>query len=381
MKFSVTSSTLVQHLQSVAKAINSKSVTVVPVLSNILFELEGNTLTLTAADLNNRLSSRLEVQNIGGVDGCFMVSDRMIVDSLKELPDQPITLEVDAESYKSRLVYQNGFYDFVASSADSYPASIDMGENARSVELTTESMLAALNATKFAAGTDERRPIMTGVLMDFQADKLVYVASDGRILVRYTDKRITGNEAFKLCIPASVCKLLTATLLAKETGHIKLRFDEKHIQVEMGGSALTARLLEGTYPAYNSVIPPSSPYHLTVGREALMYAAKRVSLFANKASKLVLLDIEPDKINIKANDLDFSIAAEEAIACQSDDIERLRIGFDYDLLKSLLEGMDSEQVMFSLADQTRAGIITPVTVEEGVEILSLIIPIKLIGDY
>lgn len=379
MKFSVTSGLLMQHLQSVAKVINPKSTNIVPVLANILFELKGNSLTLTASDLNNRLTSVLEVNNEGG-DGSFIVSERIIIDSLKELPDQPITITVDDTSYKSVLQYNNGSYDFLSANADSFPASTNLSAEISTLELSAEGLLAGLNATKFAAGTDDRRPIMTGVHLDIYTDKIVYVASDGRILVRYTDTRVQSPEAMKLCLTASACKLLT-TLLPKESGMVRLHFDAKHLRVEMGGFVLTARLLDGNYPAYNSVIPASSPFHATIGREALLYAAKRISLFANKASKLVLLDLTSEQIHLKANDIDFSTAAEETIPCQSDDIDRLRIGFDFELLKSLLESLESEQILLGLADQTRAGIITPVTMPEGVEILCLIIPIKLMGDY
>lgn len=380
MNFLVNSGALAGHIQAVAKAINSKSVNLIPVLSNILFELKGDTLTLTGSDANNRLSSSIEVTN-KGEDGCFLVSDRIIIDALRELPDQPITIDVDANSYHAKLQYSNGFYDFLASNADSYPATIELNDQSNSIELTAESLLEGLNAAKVAAGTDERRPIMTGVLLDLQTDKITYVASDGRILVRHTDHRVSAPQAARLTLPPAVYKILTGTILAKENGAVRINFDDKHIQFVLNSFTLTARLLEGTYPAYNSVIPPSSPHQIIVGREALLYAAKRISLFANKASKLILFDIYPDKINLKANDIDFSTSAEESIACQAESVEHLRIGFDFDLLRILLDSIDSEQIQIDLSDQTRAGIITPITTKEGVEVLALIIPLKLIGDF
>lgn len=380
MNFLVNSATLAQHIQAVAKAINPKSVNLIPVLSNILFELKGDTLTLTGSDANNRLSSSLEITN-KGEDGSFLVSDRIIIDALRELPDQPIIIDVEADSYHAKLRYSNGFYDFLASNADSYPATIELNEQANSIELTAEGLLEGLNAAKVAVGADERRPIMTGVLLDLQTDKITYVASDGRILVRHIDHRVSATQTARLTLPPAVYKILTSTILPKENGSVQMYFDDKHIQFVLNSFTLTARLLEGTYPAYNSVIPPSSPHQIIVGRDALLYAAKRISLFANKASKLILFDIYSDKISLKANDIDFSTSAEESITCQAESVEHLRIGFDFDLLRILLDSIDSEQIQIDLSDQTRAGIITPVTSKEGVEVLALIIPLKLIGEF
>lgn len=379
MKFTVSSNTLYQHLQTVAKVINPKSTNLVPILAYILFELRGNKLTLIAADSNTRLSSTLEINNEGG-DGAFIALDRIVLDTLKDLPDQPITIEVNDSDFKSHLRYANGHYDFIAGSADSYPADIELTQGARTVTLPSSSLLEGINAAKVAASsTDTRHPIMTGVLLDFINDNLVYVATDGRILVRNTDTRVgKGIEPAQFCLPPAICKLLTGSLLPKESGEVTLLFDKTHLQVQLSTFTLTTLLLEGKYPAYNSVIPQGYPYRITIDREMLLFATRRVSLFANKASKLLLLEITPDKITIKANDLDYSTAAEETIPCEGLTIEELRIGFDYELLKALLEAIDSPQVVLELKDETHSGVITPITQKEGVEFLSLIIPMKLI---
>ncbi|MDO4692358.1 MAG: DNA polymerase III subunit beta [Porphyromonadaceae bacterium] len=380
MKFSVTSGELKQHLQTVSKVINPKSITSVPVLANILFELEGNLLTLTAADVNSRISSQLQVQNEGG-SGCFTVPNQTLIGAINELPDQPITLEVDEQSYQAKLNYSNGQFSFLAYSADTYPAALELTSDLQKVTLGAGRLLSGLEATMFAASDDERRPIMTGVLLDFLDDRLVYVASDGRILVRRTDYKVQTEQKSSLCLPAKICQLLVRILLPKESGDVQIAYDGKHIQLCMEQYTLTARLLDGRYPNYNSVIPPSSPYHIIVDKDALLYAAKRVSLFSNKASRLILLEIQNDKIRITANDLDLSAAAEEFIPCQSDSGEnRLRIAFDFDMLQGILQALKSDQITLAIADQTRAGIITPNQEEEGEETLSLIIPLKLIGE-
>lgn len=381
MKFTATSNELYAHLQTIAKVIDPKSSNVVPVLDNILFELEGGLLSLSAADLSNRLTTQIEVQN-AGEGGSFLVPHRTLLEFLKDLPAQPVSLEVNPDAnYTAKLEYSNGHFEFTAADASSFPENISLDEATATVELEANSVLSGINSTKFAASTDERRPIMTGVLMDFKEDCLVYVASDGRYLVRHTNHNVKGSPVAQLCIPASICSLLTGSLLPKENGKIKLTYDSRHLHVELSNFTLTARLLDGKFPNYNSVIPPTSPFEVTVSRDALLFGSKRVSACANKASKLILLHIKDNQITLQSKDLDLSIAGEEKLSCSVNTEEHnIRIGFDSELLGKILGSLSSSEVSLSLADQTRAAVICPIEQGEGVETLCLLIPLKLLSD-
>ncbi|MDY5857867.1 MAG: DNA polymerase III subunit beta [Porphyromonas sp.] len=381
MKFQTSSTELYLHLQVVAKVIDSKSTNVLPVLDNILFEVEDGKLTLSAADMNNRLTTQMEIQTLGPT-GSFMIQHRTLLDLLKDLPEQPVTIHVDTEAnYKLKIEYSNGFFDFTAAEASSYPEDIQISEELTSVELDAASLLAGINATKFAAATDERRPIMTGVLMDFLEDKLVYVASDGRYLVRYTDNNVQSGHVAQICVPATICNLLTGSLLPKENGNIRLSYTAQHLRVELSQFTLTARLLDGKFPNYNSVIPQTSPFEVTVSREALLYGSKRVANCANRASKMVLLLIKDNEITLQSKDLDLSISGEEKLRCSVNVAEHnIRIGFDSELLGRILGSMSASEVTLSLADQTRAAIIRPIEEAKGIETLCLLIPLKLLSD-
>lgn len=382
MKFVVTSTDLLQQLQAVAKVISNKSVAAVPVLENILFVLQGNTLTLTAADQSNQLTCSLEVNNAEGEDGAFAVRHQIIIDSLKELPEQPVEVDVNLQEGKATILYSNGHFSFLTTSADIFPEGIALEDaEVKSFDLPAQSLLKGLERTLFAASDDDRRPIMTGVLLDFYPENLVIVATDGRILVRYTDHNIKSGETARFVLPSRMALLLTRGQLAKETGTVKVSFDGKNVRFEMQRSALTARLLEGTYPNYNSVIPPSSVHNIILDKDQLFFAAKRVSLFSNKASSLVVFHFEAGSLRITGQDLDLSIAAEETIPSSGqEEGTQVRIGFDFSFLQRLLQSFSSEQVQFGLTDQTRAGVITPLTTDDGIEICTLIIPMKLLGE-
>lgn len=381
MRFITSSGELFQNLQTVAKVINPKSVSVVPVLGNILFEIEGNVLTLTAADMSIRISSKMEIQNQGG-DGSFIVPDKILLDSFKELPDQPVEFNLDEESYKVTVTYQKGYFSLLASSSEIYPIATDL-ETTDNIylELEARGMLEALNSTQHLVSSDEKRPILTGVLLDIYTDQLVYVATDSKKLVRYIDKRVRSSKEASACLPNRVCTLLSRTLLAKENGNVHIRFDDKQFFIQGENFQLSTRLLEGKYPNYNVVIPKESPYHITVEKHDLLYAVKRVSIFSNRASKLILFDIHPEYIRIAANDLELSVDAEEQVPSQSNDPNvGLHIGFDSDVLQTILQCIQSEQVTFQVADQTRTAVVTGVQINEHLDVCCLISPLKLVGE-
>lgn len=376
MKFVVSSNELYLQLQTVAKVISSKSSAAIPALENILFTLSGGELTLVAADQSNRLTCRLSVESLGE-DGSFAVKADTILNALRELPDQPIELEVTGG--KATLLYSNGHYNFLTIDSESYPEPFSFAQE-HSLELPAQALLKALEATVYAASDDERRPIMTGVLLDFFEEKLVAVASDGRILVRYTDSNIKCGQQMSFCLPARIANLLARTLLVKESGNIRISFNQQQVSFELNQVELSARLLEGKYPNYNSVIPPSSTHIITVDLPLLLSATKRVAPFASKASTLLIFDFTEGSACISAQDFDISTSAEERIPTSGQAADtHVRIGFDCNCLQRLLQNFSSEQLEIALMDQTRAGILTPLQTEEGIEICTLIIPMKLIG--
>lgn len=380
MKFTVASNEILQHLQAVARVISPKSTMTMPILGNIQFELKGNELTLTAADMGNRITTKLEVNN-QGEDGAFTVLERMILEAIKELPDQPITFDINIKSKEASITYNNGLYSLVVESNETFPIAKELKPTAEKTVIDPKALLDGLLSTLFASSTDERRPIMTGVYMDFYEDKLVFVASDGRILVKHTNNNIKSPTHTSFSLSKKACMLLTRTLLPKEDKEVKVSYDYEYVHFELSGFTLTSRLLEGRYPNYNSVIPENNPFHIVVDKQLLLSASKRVAVFSNQASNMVRLEIHDNDIKLSANDIDFSVAAEEHVPCQcvEEDIN-IRIGFDSNMLQTILQNITSEEVTICLADQTRAGIIYPNENEDGIELCNLIIPMKLIGE-
>ena len=372
MRFDVSSTALLSHLQSIGKVIASKNT--LPILDNFLFQLEENTLTVTASDAETRLVTPLEVMNAEG-SGLFCVSAKMLLDPLKELPEQPLTFDVNDANLEVFIHFQNGKYNFIGQKGDTYPQQKPLSEQAVEVVMDAQLLLNGISRSLFATADDELRPVMNGVYFDFHTDDLTFVASDGHKLVRLRNLSVKSEERASFILPKKPATLLK-NLLAKEEGLIRLQFDDNNAYVRCANCEMVCRLIEGRYPNYNSVIPKENPFQVTIDRMFLLNALKRVSVFSNQSSSLIKLHLEDNLLTVSAQDIDFSTSAEERIPCEYNGDE-LSIGFKATYLIDILGNISSTDVILQLADPSRAGLILPLENQENEDLLMLLMPMML----
>ena len=372
MRFDVSSTALLSHLQSIGKVIASKNT--LPILDNFLFQLEENTLTVTASDAETRLVTSLEVMNAEG-SGLFCVSAKMLLDPLKELPEQPLTFDVNDANLEVFIHFQNGKYNFIGQKGDTYPQQKPLSEQAVEVVMDAQLLLNGISRSLFATADDELRPVMNGVYFDFHTDDLTFVASDGHKLVRLRNLSVKSEERASFIVPKKPATLLK-NLVAKEEGLIRLQFDDNNAYVRCANCEMVCRLIEGRYPNYNSVIPKENPFQVTIDRMFLLNALKRVSVFSNQSSSLIKLHLEDNLLTVSAQDIDFSTSAEERIPCEYNGDE-LSIGFKATYLIDILGNISSTDVILQLADPSRAGLILPLENQEHEDLLMLLMPMML----
>ena len=372
MRFDVSSTALLSHLQSIGKVIASKNT--LPILDNFLFQLEENTLTVTASDAETRLVTSLEVMNAEG-SGLFCVSAKMLLDPLKELPEQPLTFDVNDANLEVFIHFQNGKYNFIGQKGDTYPQQKPLSEQAVEVVMDAQLLLNGISRSLFATADDELRPVMNGVYFDFHTDDLTFVASDGHKLVRLRNLSVKSEERASFILPKKPATLLK-NLLAKEEGVIRLQFDDNNAYVRCANCEMVCRLIEGRYPNYNSVIPKENPFQVTIDRMFLLNALKRVSVFSNQSSSLIKLHLKDNLLTVSAQDIDFSTSAEERIPCAYEGDE-LSIGFKATYLIDILGNISSTDVILQLADPSRAGLILPLENQENEDLLMLLMPMML----
>lgn len=372
MKFIVSSTALFSHLQAISRVINSKNA--LPILDCFLFQLEDNTLSVTASDNETTMVTSLEV-NESDANGRFAISSKTILDALKEIPEQPLSFEIDLESLAIVVRYQNGQYSLVAQNADEFPQSPALGDSAVRVEMEASVLLNGINRSLFATADDELRPVMNGIYFDITAEDITMVASDGHKLVRDKTTAAHGTERAAFILPKKPSNLLK-NLLPKEQGTVVIEFDDRNAVFTLEKYRMVCRLIEGRYPNYNSVIPQNNPHKVTIDRQQLLSALRRVSVFSSQASSLIKLRMQENQIVISAQDIDFSTSAEESLTCQYAGAA-MSIGFKSTFLIDILNNISATEVVIELADPSRAGVIIPLEQEENDDLLMLLMPMML----
>lgn len=374
MKFVVSSTDLLSHLSAISKVISSKST--MPILDNFLFQLSEAELTITASDLESTLITSMELDNTEG-EGTVAVPAKLLIDTLKEFPEQPLTFQINEETFGIEIFSDNGKFSIVGQDGEDFPEVPEVDEeSASSVNVSHAVLQHGIEKTLFATADDELRPVMNGIFIEITPESMGFVASDAHKLVRYRRSDATAEFESSFILPKKPAGILK-NLLPKEDFDVKLDFDDKNAIFTLTNYKLICRLVEGNYPSYNSVIPKENPNKMVIDRLAFYNTVKRVSVFSNQASNLVKLGINENQLVVSAQDIDFSISAVERLNCEYEGDE-IEIGFKSTFLLEILANISAGDVKMELSDPTRAGLLLPAETEDDNEdVLMLLMPMMI----
>lgn len=373
MKFVVSSTEINTRLLAVSKVIPNKPS--LPILENLLFCIKDNSLTITASDLESTMRATMPIENVIE-DGSVVIPYKILADSLKDFPEQPITFNWPQDATVIEITWSTGKFQVPAFPAMDFPEFKDLDSEATSFTLSAPVLLEGINRCLYATGEEELRPVMNGIFFDLKEDQLTMVASDAHKLVCYTRKDFLCEHEAGFILPKKPANILKA-LLNKLDDSISFNFDNKNIYIYFGEYQMLSRLVEGTYPAYRSVIPKNNTNKAILNRLELMNSVRRVAVCSNQGSNLVKLKFNSNELFISAQDTEFHISAYERIVCNYEGDE-LEIGFKAPFLVEILSNMPSEDVCIALADASRAGLIVPTEQkDESESILALIMPMMI----
>ncbi len=369
MKFSVSSSDLLKELQNVQGAIASNPV--LPILEDFLFTLEGGKLTIAATDLETTITTQLEA--LSDKDGKVAIPAKILLDTLKALPEQPITFNIDDETFGIEITSAYGKYKLAGENGSDFP-KIPEAETVDTVKLDAQILTQGINKTLFATSNDDLRPAMTGVYFQLDFNKIILVATDAHKLVKYTFSNIESEVSTSFIVPKKALNLLKNALPG--SGEVTLSFNKANAFFSFENIHLVCRLIDARYPDYNAVIPTDNPNLLTLNRGDFMSSLKRIAIYANKTTNQVILNITDGSLTVSAQDLDFSNEAKEQMTCTYTG-DTLTIGFNAKFLIEMLNSLEADEVNLRLSTPTRAGILVPNEEVEGEEILMLVMPVML----
>lgn len=375
MRFTISSTGLLAHLQSISRVIASKNA--ISILDNFLFELNNGRMKVTASDSETTMETFVEVVEYD-MNGSFTMSGKNMLDALREIPEQPIAIVVDTNTFEVKIEYMNGVLNLVGQNPFEYPKAPEIANLGDVVEVSIPSgiLLNGLSKSLFATDNSECRPTMNGVYFDFTADDLTIVASNGHILVRYRTGNVKSDGKSAFILPKKPAMMLR-NILPKEEDDVKVVFNSRNAIFTLKDYVMTCRLTEGRYPNYNAVIPSNVPNVVTIDRASLIGALKRVSICSLQSGGLVKFSLnENNTITVSGQDRDFSSSAEEVVPCTYEGTQ-MNIGFNSPYLIEMLSNISGEEIKMELMDQTRAGIITPVEQESGENLLMLLTPMML----
>jgi DNA polymerase III subunit beta len=369
MNFVVSSATLLRHLQSISGVLGTSNT--LPILDNFLFAISDNQLTASASDLETTMRTTLEVE--ANESGKIAIPAKLILDILKNLPDQPCTFSVDFKNFSVEIAYDNGKSKMIGFNGDDFPRvpSID---NPSSIRLSGEIISSAINKTLFATGVDDLRPVMSGVYCQFSPENITFVATDAHKLVRYTrtDSEASGSGAFIL--PKKPLNMLKSNLRGDE--EVLMEYNESNAVFTFNDLVLICRLIDGKYPNYEAVIPKENPNVLLIDRLQFLGSIKRVSIFANKTTHQIKLRLAGSELSLSAEDIDFSNEANERLTCNYDG-DDMEIGFNSRFLMEMLNNLDSNEVRLEMSEPSRAGLLKPADSSENEDVLMLVMPVML----
>jgi DNA polymerase III subunit beta len=370
MNFIVSSTQLQRQLQTLSGVLNTSNT--LPILDHVLFELAPQQLKITATDLETTISATIQVESTS--EGKLAVPARLLLDTVKTFPEQPLTFS-QAENNTLEISSEQGKYALAYANADEYPQAAEVVD-ASSLSIQGDTLATAINNTIFASGNDDLRPVMSGVFFQLSSSGMTFVATDAHKLVKYERTDVVAPETAEFIMPKKPLTLLKSVLVGSEE-EVTVNYNNSNVQFSFDDTVVICRLIDGKYPNYEAVIPKENPNVMSINRVQLLNTVKRVSIFSNKTTHQIRLRIAGAELHISAEDIDYSNKAEERLTCsfQGDDMQ---IGFNARFLTEMLTNLSSDEIQLELSLPNRAGIITPVDgLDEGEQVTMLVMPVML----
>ena len=283
MRFEVSSSELLKQLNITSGAISANPV--LPIMEDYLFDVKNNVLSISSTNLETTIVTQLDVTS--DEDGIIAIPAKMLLDTIKALPEQPVTITVD-ENNGVKILSAVGVYKLSGDSADDFPSPPEE-DDVETFIINSKKIQKGISNSIFATSNDELRLAMTGVLIQIDFTKLHFVATDAHKLVKYTIGNLKTDISKSLIIPKKGLNLVKNALT--EECDVTISFNKANIFFSFGRTKIVCRLIDAKYPEYNAVIPVENPYEAIINRKDFLSSLRRIAIYANKSTNQVVLNL------------------------------------------------------------------------------------------
>ncbi len=366
MKLRCERDVLVDALASAGRAVAARGGT--QVVSGLRLRVGDDSLVVTGTDLDLTIEVAVTVSGAGGAgDGVVVAPGRLITEIVRALEPGAVTLETG----DGDLRITSGRSQFSVHTLEAEPFPPTPPASGASVTLPAEGLAEALRQVTRAASNEESRPILTGVLMAAEAGGLRLVATDSyRLAVRDLEGIGILGEGEKVLVPSRALNELQR-LLGSATAEVSLCLGARHATFSLGVTTLVTRLIEGEFPNYRALIPPSYPNRLVVAREALGDAVRRVKLLARDATTPVRLALRPDGVELTVITTDLGTATEDVDAKYEG--AEMTVAFNPTYLIEGIDAMATDEVILHILDPLKPATLRPA---DAADYLYLLMPVR-----
>lgn len=370
MKFQVASNVLLKQISAINGVVASNPI--IPILENVLVELDGNSLSLTTSDLQTVMFTMVDVA--GSENGSICLPAKLLVETLRNLPDQPVTITADQATFAAEIQTSNGRFKLSGENPIDFPKVPEVNKTS-SMQIPAQVLGDAINNTLLAVSTDDMRPAMTGVLVQMNGEHTNFVATDGHRLIRYRRNDIQAENAGNIILPKKALGLLKSTLPTDNTS-VNVEFSSSNAFFAFDSFQLICRIIDERFPEYENAIPKANTNICTINRMELLGSVRRISIYSNKTTHQIRFKLGENALVVSAEDLDFSNEANEQLKCDYAGTP-LEIGFNAKFISELLGNLDSKFVEIRLSEPNKAGLLIPSDQDENEDILMLVMPVML----
>ena len=369
MKFTIQQAELSKALQVVQNVVPGK--TTMPVLTCILMEAEGETLTLSATNLDISVVTRVHGLKVAQA-GKAAVPAAKLVSFVRSLAPGEVTMS--EKGGKVQVAAGKASFSESSMNAEEFPALPALA-SAKGLDVLSKDLVRMIKATSYAVSRDETRPALMGILWEVKPTGLSMVATDAHRLAKI-DAKLDWAVTDLRSLIADTQGLLQYARLAEDEDTTTVHLGQNQLSFVIGDTTLHTRILEGPFPDYTAVIPKGNDLQITIDREAFMSAVRRVSITADRITSQIRLGIESGRMELTATGTDGS-RAEDELAVGYDG-GAMEIGFNYGYLLDVLKNLGTDEVRMHCKDAQSAALLTPVDGED--DVLCLLMPLRLTSD-